>query len=315
MVGHPAEKIMKCSKHTEDQLDAFFASAIQALNEWRLNESRESLEHLLESHTDCVEEWNIREFLGECYYYLDRYSQAIQTLEPALDEILHLRSEAPIDSELAIAELHTRKTLGLSYFALERYECAIASFEQAEPLAGLYRDTNWWLAEFSFYLNYGRALLYDRRREESLQKFLMAEAYLKERPRDSHVVQRLNLLDYEIGRVLVWMRRLEDAQIRLERVDPTKLERSHDRGYYFTMLKLAFLSKRFELVDGWFQKYASAEQDKQELADGAYMAAVSAYSLGSIEQARELVAFIKLNSSDENLSNQVTELERNLDKG
>ncbi len=268
---------MSCWEHTEEQAEELFSHSLELQNESRHVDSLNILTHLLEHHLDELEECRIREYIGSCYFSLEQYELAISHLKIAWK----IRDNNVDDLNL----LSILKFLAISNYILGESQESMRYFEIAEQYLDSCPKEEYPLTKFLILLNKGRCYLDLGQYESSLTELLNSEEELKDFELDDAQLVRINILNYEIGRVYVYINDLRNAKKRLEKVQFEMLDVNLHSGYRSIKLRYYYFMKEYESVLESFSIYEKDEIPKELRAEAYFFVGAAHQKLGDKDKA------------------------------
>lgn len=231
---------MSCWEHTEEQAEELLSHSLKLQNESKNVDSLNILNHLLEHHVDDLEEWRIHEYLGFCFFNLDQHESAISHLKKAWEY-----RNSNVNSLNLLSILNH---LASSYYIRRENQESMKYFNLAEQYFDSCSREEYAVVRFQFRLSKGRCYAALGNNNKSLSELLNAETELKDVESDDAQLVRLNVLNYEIGSVYVYMYRMVSARKRLEKVKLDLLGVNIHSAYRSLKLRYHYFKKEYKSV-------------------------------------------------------------------
>ncbi len=272
---------MDCSAHKDLTVMEYFDEAIELSGDGKWAACRPMFYHLLEKHSDEIEEWSVRQFIGNTELYLENYEESIRQLNIAIAQ-----GAESID-EMNFVLSHC--DLGRALYCMDQCAESLEAYEKAGQHIRVLQVPAWAIDLYSFHLGRGRTRLRLSQFDAALEDFLRGEQVVLEMPDDGEKGLRANLFHYEIGRLHVYNGDWRSASERIERVDSSLLDKSHHSWYHNMMIRYHLLKKDFEQAWTAYEMYMEsgvALSVSRSMAVDGYLAGFTLYHLGRNDEAK-----------------------------
>ncbi|MCK5126404.1 MAG: hypothetical protein KAR42_09125 [candidate division Zixibacteria bacterium] len=155
---------MKCEIHSRENAGIMLLEAADYSDNFLYEKAVPLLKHLLEYHTDTIEEWNISLHLDESYYYLNKYKDCQKYLIRCLKLL-------PDDEKISTPYLLCYQYLGFSFYHQSQYGKALINLENISDLLSIYEDEERYSDLYLYYLNRGRTYMCLKKFSEAVLDF------------------------------------------------------------------------------------------------------------------------------------------------
>jgi len=273
--------------HDEDEIkhrqtEMLFDKAIALYQEFKCKEAAKCFQLLLDDYSDYVDEWNIHEWLGMCYNYIEDFQQAIDYLLKA-----HKSRDA---KRSGLDYIQILQHLGYANFNLDRYHESISYYNAAEDYLKYYSGDNWTNNRYFFHLGKGRCYLYLKEPDSAIREFKKAVEELRLIESKTEGLFRMNLLNYELARTYIIKEDIANASVYLNKVDPNLLDSSHTSSYYYYLGDLHRLDKNYDAALEAFKKHESFGISKGDEAKVFAKIGIVSYFCHKYNEAKEYFA-------------------------
>jgi len=261
----------------EKKAQALYDKSVKLYKEFKLDESIELLNIILDDYHDVFTECYIHKSLGQSFYHLEKYDLALSHLHKALEEADPKKDE--------LCYLIALQFTGDSYMALHQYNKSINYYNLAEKHLHCYKEDEWTLNLMSFHLLAGRCNRKLSNYKNALDHFRTFRTILEshstlERKDDE------NLVFYELGRTYYKMRDDKSALIYIEKIDSSKLPSSFGVEYYIMMADLYIVGDNSRKALAVLDRIRSHKLDNIQSARINHMTGVIHYNLGNYKESR-----------------------------
>lgn len=199
----------------DDRAEQLFDKAISFYHSGKYDKSLSILNDLLEHQTDYIEEWNIHEFIGLCYFYREMFIKSINHLEKALNKI---NPKEDIVNYLIIS-----RYIGMCYFRIENYHRSLESYKMMTPYLDQLLKHGRHYDLFFYYLGISRALHQIGDMEESKEEIINAILVAKEHLAN-HDEDLLNLAYVELSELYSYLHEYAEALRIADKVEIEKCD-------------------------------------------------------------------------------------------
>lgn len=271
---------MPCELHNDEQVQELFDRAFSLCEEGHFVDSLEILEHLLKYHVNVIEEWNIKEIMGECNFNLGNYDEAERNLKSAESLVADIKG-------YSLHKLVIYHTIGSTYLKKNDYKRALEYFGVAESYFHLYKGRRWASSRYEFYLERGRCYYQLAEYQKAVRDFRAAYDEILERKKYSDVSESENYIKFELAITLIRLESYTDAENFLGQVDPGQLDPLYESLYHYSWFQLHVISGKYSTALREFNAVESRGMLGVEQAGAYYVLGIMYFRQGLYDKARE----------------------------
>jgi tetratricopeptide (TPR) repeat protein len=279
LLGKPRRK-KPCKLHNDEQALELFAKAQKDYADDRNREAIDAFEHLLKCHSDIINDWNLKEFLGLCYYHTEDYDKTEQNLLAAWTLITGVQNKEL--NKLIICDY-----LGRTFYRKYDYPRGLEYFADAKTYFSHYKGRKWAIERYLFHLFKSRCHYEVKQYQEALEEFQKVQKEILAQKAYSDVSEDENMLALEMGRTQNRLGNLDEAKNLLESVDTSTIETYWQSTLKYELFMIYLEQRKYEAALKEFEALESLQMEGIDKARAYYILGILYFRQGDQKNARK----------------------------